>query len=210
RPYHDCPPGWINSRTALRVPCRSCGRRKSAWRTAKTRAVYPFGLVPLYPIAFQNSCSAALPEAAAIFVMPHPQSSNDAVIDWLLDADASIRWQVMRDLTDAPAEIVAAERSRVASEGWGPRLLDQQRPDGHWGNGVATPQWWSNLYTLLFLRDLGVDPESARARAAIDLVRGNVTWGPEFGDSPFFEGEVEPCINGRVVALGAYFGERSD
>ena len=138
------------------------------------------------------------------------RSANDPVIDWLLDADPSIRWQVMRDLTDTPAEIVAAERSRVASEGWGARLLDQQRPDGHWGDGVATPFWWSNLYTLLFLRDLGLDPTSERARTAIDLVRDNVTWGPEFGDSPFFEGEVEPCINGRVVALGAYFGERSD
>ena len=49
-----------------------------------------------------------------------------------------------------------------------------------------------------------------QAKAAIDLVKDNVTWGPEWGDSPFFEGEVEPCINGRVVALGAYFGERSD
>ena len=130
--------------------------------------------------------------------------------DWLLDTDPSIRWQVMRDLSDTPAEIVAAERSRVASEGWGPRLLDQQRPDGHWGDGVTTPLWWSNLYTLLFLRDLGLDPLSVRARTAIDRVRSNVTWGPGFGDSPFFEGEVEPCINGRVVALGAYFGERSD
>jgi hypothetical protein len=140
----------------------------------------------------------------------HPRSSNDPVIDWLLDSDPSIRWQVMRDLTDTPAGIVAAERSRVASEGWGPRLLDQQRPDGHWGDGVTTPLWWSNLYTLLFLRDLGLDPMSARARRAIDLVRSNVTWGPGFKDSPFFEGEIEPCINGRVVALGAYFGERSD
>src|SRR5213592_1549642 len=122
--------------------------------------------------------------------------------DWLLDTDPSIRWQVMRDLTDTPPEIVAAERSRVASEGWGPRLLDQQHPDGHWGDGTATPFWWSNLYTLLFLRDLGLDPTSAPARAAIDRVRSNVTWGAEFGDSP--------CINGRVVALGAYFGERSD
>jgi hypothetical protein len=137
-------------------------------------------------------------------------NSNAPVIDWLLDTDPSIRWQVMRDLTDAPPEIVAAERSRVASEGWGPRLLDQQRLDGQWGDGIATPFWWSNMYTLLFLRDLGVDPTSARARTAIDLVRGNVTWGPEWGNSPFFEGEVEPCINGRVVALGAYFGERSD
>lgn len=140
----------------------------------------------------------------------HPGSTDEPLIDWLLDADPSIRWQVMRDLTDTPAEIVAAERSRVELEGWGPRLLDQQRPDGQWGDGITVPFWWSNLYTLLFLRDLGLDPGGARARGAIDLVRRSVTWGPEFGDSPFFEGEVEPCINGRVVALGAYFGERSD
>jgi hypothetical protein len=143
-------------------------------------------------------------------VTAHPQPSTDPVVDWLLDSDPAIRWQVLRDLTDAPAAIVAAERSRVAAEGWGARLLDEQRPDGRWGDGRATPFWWSNLYTLVFLRDLGVDPASSRARIAIDRVRGNVTWGPEFGDSPFFEGEVEPCINGRVVALGAYFGARSD
>jgi len=139
----------------------------------------------------------------------HPRSSNDP-IDWLLDADPSIRWQVMRDLTDTPREIVVAERARVSSEGWGARLLDQQRADGQWGDGVAVPFWWSNMYTLVFLRDLGVDPASERVRTAIDRVRDHVTWGPEFGNSPFFEGEVEPCINGRVVALGAYFGERSD
>ena len=140
----------------------------------------------------------------------HPRSSNDPVIDWLLDADPSIRWQVMRDLTDTPREIVVAERARVSSEGWGARLLDQQRADGQWGDGVAVPFWWSNMYTLVFLRDLGVDPASERVRTAIDRVRDHVTWGPEFGNSPFFEGEVEPCINGRVVALGASFGERSD
>ena len=116
----------------------------------------------------------------------------------------------MRDFTDARTAIVAAERARVAAEGWGALLLDQQRPDGQWGDGAATPFWWSNLYTLVFLRDLGLDRTSPRVRAAIDRVRDNITWGPGFGDSPFFEGEVEPCINGRVVALGAYFGERSD
>ena len=140
----------------------------------------------------------------------HLAYQHDRVVDWLLDADPSIRWQAMRDLTDTPAEVVAAERSRVASEGWGARLLDQQRADGQWGDGVAVPFWWSNMYTLVFLRDLGVDPTSARVRTAVDLVRDNVTWGSGFGDSPFFEGEVEPCINGRVVALGAYFGGRSD
>jgi hypothetical protein len=140
----------------------------------------------------------------------YPSRADRGVIDWLLDCDPSIRWQVMRDLTHAPAENVAAERARVAIEGWGARLLDLQRPDGQWGDGVATPFWWSNMYTLIFARDLGVDPASERARTAIDRVRNEVTWGPGFGDSPFFEGEVEPCINGRVVALGAYFGVRSD
>jgi hypothetical protein len=140
----------------------------------------------------------------------HCRSLTDPVREWLLDSDPSIRWQVMRELTGAPEEAVAAERSRVALEGWGRWLLDQQRPDGQWGDGVATPFWWSNLYTLVFLRDLGLDPTSPQARAAIDRVRSNVSWGAGFGHSPFFEGEVEPCINGRVVALGAYFGERSD
>jgi hypothetical protein len=140
----------------------------------------------------------------------HTRGPDDGVVDWLLDTDPSLRWQVMRDLTDTPAAVVAAERSRVALEGWGRRLLEQQRPDGQWGDGSATPFWWSNMYTLVFLRDLGVDPASPRVRAAVDLVRDNVTWGPEFGNSPFFEGEVEPCINGRVVALGAYFGARCD
>ena len=140
----------------------------------------------------------------------HSRSANDVVIEWLLDADPAIRWQVMQDLAGAPAPLVAAERARVASEGWGASLLDRQRSDGQWGDGVAHPFWWSNMYTMVWLRDLGVDPMSARVRSAIDRVRENVTWGPEFGNSPFFEGEVEPCINGRLVALGAYFGVRSD
>jgi hypothetical protein len=135
---------------------------------------------------------------------------NDIVIEWLLDADPSIRWQVLQDLTGAPESLVAAERARIAAEGWGALLLERQRPDGQWGDGIATPFWWSSMYTLVWLRDLGVDPASSPARVAIDRVRENVTWGPEFGSSPFFEGEVEPCINGRVVALGAYFGVRSD
>jgi len=136
--------------------------------------------------------------------------ANDPGLDWLLDSDPSIRWQVMRDLTTASGEVVAAERARVATEGWGAQILDLQRPDGQWGDGLTAPFWWTNMYTLVFLRDLGIDPASARVRAAIDLVRDTVTWGPEWGHSPFFEGEVEPCINGRVVALGAYFGVRSD
>jgi hypothetical protein len=130
-----------------------------------------------------------------------------SVIDWLLDSDPAIRWQAMRDLTDAPADQVAAERARVATEGWGARLLALRREDGLWDAGTPEPEWIS-LLALLMLRDMGLDPSSKEARNAIGLVQKNATWhsrGPWHG-TPVFAGEVEPCINGRVVAVGSYFG----
>jgi hypothetical protein len=133
------------------------------------------------------------------------------VLEWLLESDPSIRWQVMRDLIAEPDATVARERSRVAIDGWGARLLDLQGSDGHWGGAAFVPRSWiSTLDTLQLLRDLGVDPSSDRMRTAIGRVRDLCTWGEEFGNAPFFEGEVEPCINGRVLAIGAYFGEASD
>jgi len=111
------------------------------------------------------------------------------------------------DLTDAPADQVAAERARVATEGWGARLLALRREDGLWDTGTPGPEWPS-LLALLMLRDMGLDASSEVARNAIGLVRDNATWssrGPWHG-TPVFAGEVEPCINGRVVTLGAYFG----
>jgi hypothetical protein len=134
-----------------------------------------------------------------------------SVIEWLLDSDPSIRWQVMRDLIAEPDATVARERSRVAVEGWGARLLDLQGSDGHWGGAAFVPRAWiSTKDTLQLLRDLGVDPASDRVRTAIAQVRDRCTWGEEWGHSPFFDGEVEPCINGRVLAIGAYFGEARD
>jgi len=133
------------------------------------------------------------------------------VIDWLLDADPSIRWQVLRDLTDAPAEEVAAERVRVATEGAGARLLALQAADGRWGGATLNRGWDSTMHALMLLRDLGLDPASDGARRAVGLVCDGVTWegwGPPGGDDPpFFAGEEEPCINGQVAAVGAYFGQ---
>ena len=129
-------------------------------------------------------------------------------IDWLLDSDPAIRWQAMRDLTDAPADEVAAERARVATEGWGARLLALRREDGLWHTDASDSEWPS-LLALLMLRDMGLDAASEQARQAIGLVRDNATWhsrGPWHG-TPVFAGEVEPCINGRVVTVGSYFGQ---
>jgi hypothetical protein len=127
------------------------------------------------------------------------------VVDWLLDSDPAIRWQVMRDLTDAPAEEVAAERAKVATEGWGAQLLAAQPPDGAWGGGAYFPEWTSTTPTLSLLRHFGLDPKSPEARRALALVRANAKW--EYDDLPYFDGEVEPCINGQAVAIGAYFGQ---
>src|SRR4051812_50197452 len=63
------------------------------------------------------------------------------VTDWLLDGDPAIRWQVLRDLTGAPAEDVADERARVESEGWGARLLALRDPDGQWAGGACFPRY---------------------------------------------------------------------
>jgi hypothetical protein len=134
------------------------------------------------------------------------------VLAWLLDSDPSIRWQAMRDLTGEPADTVAAERARVATEGWGARLLALQAADGRWGGAAWSHDWTDTMHTLELLRLLGLDPDSEEARRAIGLVRDHVTWqggypGDVWDGNPFFTGEVEPCINGRVVAIGAYFGE---
>jgi hypothetical protein len=133
------------------------------------------------------------------------------VVDWLLESDPSIRWQVMKDLTDAPAAEIAAERARVATEGAGPRLLALQAADGRWGGAAWNRGWDSTMHVLSLLREMGLDPASTDARRAVGLVRDRVTWqgcGPrECDGNPFFTGELEPCINGQVAASGAYFGQ---
>jgi hypothetical protein len=135
--------------------------------------------------------------------------------NWLLDSDPAVRWQVLRDLTDAPPDEVTAERARVATEGWGAALLALRDDDGQWAGGACFPSdfrgdfsqgqpWTSTFPTLTLLRDLGIDPDAEPVRETVALVSENCTW--EHAGQPFFAGEVEPCINGRTVAVGAYFG----
>jgi hypothetical protein len=147
-----------------------------------------------------------------------------SVLDWMLDSDPSIRWQTLRDLAGAPAEVVAAERARVASEGWGARLLALQGEDGQWEGGALFPArrgrrepgaqfdegqpWTATAYSLLLLRDLGVDPHCDQARRAVALVKDHCRW--EHAGQPFFSGEVEPCINGMTIVLGTYFDQDVD
>lgn len=141
-----------------------------------------------------------------------------AHLKWLLDSDPSIRWQVMRDLTDEAPAAIAAERSRVATEGWGAQLLAIQSPAGRWGG--SPPSWRGDLpkddrgllitlYALAVLKDLGLDPAGKQARKTIDRVERRVVF-KRLNNRRFFDGETEPCINGRILGLGSYFQEPND
>jgi hypothetical protein len=136
------------------------------------------------------------------------------VIKWLLDGDPAIRWQVLRDLTAAPPDEVAAERARVEHEGWGAALLAREGPDGLWDGGACFPAgysggepgqpWTPTMHTLQTLQILGLDPRSEAAQRSIALVAEHGRW--EHDGQRYFDGEVEPCINGRTIETGAYFG----
>jgi len=129
-----------------------------------------------------------------------------AHLKWLLDSDPAIRWQVMRDLTGEAPNAIAAERSRVATEGWGAQLLALQSPAGNWGGPNEDRGLLITLYTLVVLKDLGLDPASKQARKMIDRVDQRLVFKP-LNNRPFLHGETEPCINGRILGIGAYFKE---
>jgi hypothetical protein len=146
--------------------------------------------------------------------MSRSVDADDSVIDWLLAGDPSIRWQTMRDVLDAPAGKVAIERAEVERDGWGARLLAAQDPDGLWAGGACFPSsydggepgqpWTATMHSLQTLQLLGLDPDSESARRTIALVAEHGRW--EHDGQRYFDGEVEPCINGRTVETGAYFG----
>jgi hypothetical protein len=151
--------------------------------------------------------------------MRHPDyAPKPAHLKWLLDSDPAIRWQVMRDLTGEAPGAIRVERSRVATEGWGARLLALQSPAGHWGEG---PRGWRDdlpkddrslliaLYTLDVLKELGLDPAGKQARKMIGRVDKRLVF-KRLDNRPYLHGETEPCINGRILGIGSYFKEPND
>jgi hypothetical protein len=153
--------------------------------------------------------------------MPSP-----AIIDWLLEGDPAIGWQVKRDLLDAPESEVAAERGRVATEGWGATLLAAQDPEGTWAKGLYNPKWTSTFYTLLTLRNLGLDHDhpAPQRGAAILIERGLCNDGGLTYNSPMpsttivvagrelsvRKGRAEACITGMGLAIAACFRHPAD
>lgn len=129
------------------------------------------------------------------------------VIEWLLEGDPSITWQVKADLLDGDG--ARTDRDRIAVEGWGADLLSRQEPDGRWGGGFYSPKWISTTYTLLLLRHYGLEPSSSQSRQAVErLVNSGPTWNRVVDgrtDAGFFEYIGETCVTAMNVALACYF-----
>jgi len=148
----------------------------------------------------------------------HDYAPRPAHLKWLLDSDPAIRWQVMSDLTGEAPDAIAAERSRVATQGWGAELLSRQSRAGDWGTG---PHGWRDdlpkqdrgllitLYSLAVLMDMGLDRASKQARKMIQRIEKRLVF-KRLNNRPFLHGETEPCINGRILGIGAYFAKPND
>ncbi|HEY3711685.1 MAG TPA: squalene cyclase [Amycolatopsis sp.] len=134
--------------------------------------------------------------------------------EWLLDSDPALRWQVERDLHHEPPEVWEATRARVATEGFGTRLLALQDPDGQWAGGAFFPAgfrgdedgqpWTATTWSLNSLREWGLDPAILRARRTAELIAENSRW--EYNNLPYWGGEVDCCINAWTVLNGLWLG----
>jgi hypothetical protein len=126
-------------------------------------------------------------------------------IEWMLEGDAAVRWQVLRDLLDAPDDVVAGEQARVATTGWGARLLALQDPEGTWAHALYSPKWTSTTYTLLLLRQLGLPADHPQAGMACEVLLDGAHYfdgGLNFAKTVR---EPETCITAMVVSLATTF-----
>ena len=144
---------------------------------------------------------------------------NQWLLSWLLDSDPALRWQVERDLAAEPSQVWEATRARVATEGYGARLLALQGADGQWAGGAYFPSngfhgpqaddadgqpWTATTWSLNALREWGLDSSVLRERRTAELLEENCRW--EYDDLPYWGGEVDCCINGYTLANGLWLG----
>lgn len=139
----------------------------------------------------------------------HGVDTGVDTVNWLLDGDPAIRWQVMRDLTEASPAAIAAERARIPHEGLGAKILACQGADGAWHKNDEA-DWLPTLVTIQLLRLTGADPADPLVRSAIERLQAGFRWAEDLGGRPFSEGETEPCINGNALAASSYFGHPSE
>ena len=129
--------------------------------------------------------------------------NENEIIKWLLEGDVSIQYQTYRDLLSIERDDL---QKRIANEGWGADFLSRRKEDGHWGMKFYQPKWISSHYTLLDLKNLGIDPKHPLIRESVQRIVKEEK-GHDGGINP--AGSVrnsDVCINGMFLNYGCYFG----
>jgi len=136
---------------------------------------------------------------------------SNSVVDWLLQGDPSVRWQVHADLLDSDKETVWKEREKIATEGWGARLLECQDEAGTWANALYSPKWTSTTYTLLLLRRLGLDPANKQAQKGCKiLLESGFSKDSGINYWQKYSNQSETCVTGLTLSILAYFNIKDE
>ena len=123
------------------------------------------------------------------------------IIQWLLEGDVSVQYQVHRDLLSAERKDL---QNRIAQEGWGAKFLSKRNPDGHWGREFYYPKWTSSHYTLLDLRNLCISPDNVFIKESINKVLK--TSKTEDGGIMLLKAKKsDVCANGMFLNYASYF-----
>jgi hypothetical protein len=132
--------------------------------------------------------------------------TNNSIIEWLLQGDPSIRWQVYADLLDKDEETIRKERKKITTEGWGAKILARQDEAGTWAGALYSPKWTSTTYTLLLLRRLGLDPDNPGAQKGSRILLekgfardGGINYWEKYST------QSETCVTGLTLSILAYF-----
>ena len=129
--------------------------------------------------------------------------NENEIIEWLLQGDVAVQYQVQRDLFGSDQREL---QDRIAREGWGARFLSLRKRDGHWGRGFYQPKWISTHYTILDLKNLGISMDNKQIRETLSNITQKLK-GPDGGIYPIgTDKKSDVCINGRFLNYASYFG----
>lgn len=126
-------------------------------------------------------------------------------VSWLLEGDPAIRYQTLRDLTNANRSEIDAERSNILRRGWGRRLLELQEADGTWSHALYSPKWTSTFYTVLLLKRFGA-PVHNRINQACNILLDKGFYPPDGGINYWKSWkQSECCVTGMLLSMLCFF-----
>ncbi|MCH8905708.1 MAG: hypothetical protein IH840_01360 [Candidatus Heimdallarchaeota archaeon] len=132
------------------------------------------------------------------------------VINWLLNGDPVIRYQVHRDLLESGKEDLARSRLQIEIEdGWFQQISSFQGEDMTWGHHIADHAWKGTLWVLNLLRRFSVPYEIVNFKEAVNLLINEGLQRDGGVNYDTAKNHSEVCESGIVLSLLSYFKVKS-